>query len=63
MCNGEITQHMVCNVEITQHISNKLFIIVGRHIFTLYVMSDSYLGLDQQFDLHLDVKDSSASAP
>lgn len=32
--------------------------VVGRRIFTLYLMSDSYLGLDQQFDLHLEVIDS-----
>uniref|UniRef100_A0A8C4PYW3 SEC63 domain-containing protein n=1 Tax=Eptatretus burgeri TaxID=7764 RepID=A0A8C4PYW3_EPTBU len=28
---------------------------VGRCIYTVYVMSDSYLGLDQQYDLHADV--------
>ena len=28
---------------------------VGRKIYTLYVMSDSYLGMDQQYELHLDV--------
>lgn len=28
---------------------------VGRIIFTLYLMSDSYLGLDQQYDICLDV--------
>ena len=27
----------------------------GRVIFTLYLMSDSYLGLDQQYDICLDV--------
>ncbi|XP_068602904.1 activating signal cointegrator 1 complex subunit 3 [Brachionichthys hirsutus] len=27
----------------------------GRCIYTLYVMSDSYLGLDQQYDVHLNV--------
>uniref|UniRef100_UPI00358EF322 activating signal cointegrator 1 complex subunit 3 isoform X2 n=1 Tax=Myxine glutinosa TaxID=7769 RepID=UPI00358EF322 len=27
----------------------------GRCIYTVYVMSDSYLGLDQQYDLHADV--------
>ena len=27
----------------------------GRVIFTLYLMSDSYLGLDQQYDIHLEV--------
>ncbi|KAF6036682.1 ASCC3 [Bugula neritina] len=34
----------------------------GRQIFTLYVMSDSYMALDQQFDLHLDVKDQQTSS-
>lgn len=28
---------------------------VGRVIYTLYLMSDSYLGLDQQYDICLDV--------
>ncbi|XP_067947323.1 activating signal cointegrator 1 complex subunit 3-like [Watersipora subatra] len=32
--------------------------MAGRHIFTIYVLSDSYLGLDQQFDLHLEVTDA-----
>ena len=27
----------------------------GRVILTLYVMSDTYLGLDQQYDIHLEV--------
>ena len=27
----------------------------GRMILTLYVMSDSYVGLDQQYDIHLEV--------
>lgn len=27
----------------------------GRTIYTLYLMSDSYIGLDQQFDICLDV--------
>ena len=28
---------------------------VGRVIYTVYLMSDSYLGLDQQYDICLDV--------
>ena len=28
---------------------------VGRRIYTLYFMNDSYIGLDQQYDLYLDV--------
>ncbi|WAR07339.1 ASCC3-like protein [Mya arenaria] len=27
----------------------------GRVIYTVYLMSDSYLGLDQQYDIHVDV--------
>uniref|UniRef100_A0A3B3DTQ4 Activating signal cointegrator 1 complex subunit 3 n=1 Tax=Oryzias melastigma TaxID=30732 RepID=A0A3B3DTQ4_ORYME len=34
----------------------------GRYIYTLYVMSDSYLGLDQQYDLHLNVLPASIAA-
>lgn len=30
----------------------------GRYIYTLYLLSDSYLGLDQQYDIKLDVKTS-----
>ncbi|XP_071112657.1 activating signal cointegrator 1 complex subunit 3-like [Haliotis cracherodii] len=32
---------------------------VGRVIYTLYLMSDAYLGLDQQYDICLDVVPSS----
>lgn len=28
---------------------------VCRYIYTVYVMSDSYLGLDQQYNIHLNV--------
>eukprot|EP00118_Oscarella_pearsei_P012972 m.99162 g.99162 ORF g.99162 m.99162 type:complete len:116 (+) comp37045_c0_seq1:6427-6774(+) len=28
----------------------------GRKIYTLYVMSDSYLGLDQQHDINVEMK-------
>ena len=28
----------------------------GRHIYTLYVMSDGYLGIDQQYDIPLQVE-------
>lgn len=27
----------------------------GRCIYTVYLMSDGYIGLDQQYDIHLDV--------
>lgn len=29
----------------------------GRVIYTIYVMSDSYMGLDQQYELQLEVID------
>ncbi|KAL3883314.1 hypothetical protein ACJMK2_029590 [Sinanodonta woodiana] len=35
---------------------------VGRVIYTLYIMSDSYLGLDQQYDICLDVIPKSIEA-
>ncbi|CAD5122095.1 DgyrCDS10545 [Dimorphilus gyrociliatus] len=31
----------------------------GRVIYSVYVLSDAYLGLDQQYDLHLEVQDIS----
>lgn len=34
----------------------------GKYIYTLFVLSDSYLGLDQQYDLRLDVIPASISA-
>ena len=33
-----------------------------RCIYTLYLMSDSYLGLDQQYDLHLNVTPASIAS-
>jgi hypothetical protein len=32
-----------------------------RYIFTLYLMSDCYLGLDQQYDIYLNVTQASIS--
>lgn len=31
----------------------------GHKIYTLYLMSDSYIGMDQQFDICLDVIEAS----
>ncbi|KAK3734227.1 hypothetical protein QZH41_012947, partial [Actinostola sp. cb2023] len=31
---------------------------LGRKIYTLYLMSDSYLGLDQQYDIYLEIVES-----
>nr|DBA26537.1 TPA: hypothetical protein GDO54_010781 [Pyxicephalus adspersus] len=35
---------------------------VGRCIYTLYLMSDSYLGVDQQYDIYLNIVPASVSA-
>ncbi|XP_075718320.1 activating signal cointegrator 1 complex subunit 3 [Rhinoderma darwinii] len=35
---------------------------IGRCIYTLYLMSDSYLGVDQQYDLYLNIIPASVSA-
>ncbi|XP_062952899.1 activating signal cointegrator 1 complex subunit 3 isoform X4 [Cynocephalus volans] len=35
--------------------------IPGRYIYTLYLMSDCYLGLDQQYDIYLNVTQASVS--
>uniref|UniRef100_A0A4W3HS74 Activating signal cointegrator 1 complex subunit 3 n=1 Tax=Callorhinchus milii TaxID=7868 RepID=A0A4W3HS74_CALMI len=35
---------------------------IGRYIYTLYLMSDSYLGMDQQYDIYLDVNPPSVAA-
>lgn len=34
----------------------------GKCIYTLYLMSDSYLGLDQQYDIHLNVTPASIAS-
>ncbi|XP_068188978.1 activating signal cointegrator 1 complex subunit 3 isoform X2 [Antennarius striatus] len=34
----------------------------GKCIYTLYLLSDSYLGLDQQYDIHLNVTPASIAA-
>ncbi|XP_048349860.1 activating signal cointegrator 1 complex subunit 3 [Sphaerodactylus townsendi] len=34
----------------------------GKYIYTLYLMSDSYLGMDQQYDIYLNILPTSTSA-
>ena len=34
----------------------------GRRVYTLYLLSDSYLGLDQQYDVWLNVIEASVPA-
>ncbi|XP_074043343.1 activating signal cointegrator 1 complex subunit 3 isoform X2 [Macrotis lagotis] len=36
--------------------------VSGRYIYTLYLMSDSYLGMDQQYDIYLNIIPGSISA-
>lgn len=36
--------------------------VTGRYIYTLYLMNDSYLGMDQQYDIYLDVIAASIAA-
>ncbi|XP_062896378.1 activating signal cointegrator 1 complex subunit 3 [Mobula hypostoma] len=36
--------------------------VTGRYIYTFYLMNDSYLGLDQQYDIYLDVIPASIAA-
>ncbi|KXJ73287.1 hypothetical protein RP20_CCG016160 [Aedes albopictus] len=35
---------------------------LGRCIYTVYLMSDGYIGLDQQYDIHLDVREPPRNA-
>ena len=35
---------------------------LGRKIYSLYVMSDAYFGLDQQYEIYLDVIQADLSA-
>ncbi|KAK2570728.1 Activating signal cointegrator 1 complex subunit 3 [Acropora cervicornis] len=35
---------------------------LGRKIYTVYLMNDAYLGMDQQYDVHLEIIDSDISS-
>lgn len=37
--------------------SNLFNLVSGRIIYTIYVLSDSYMGLDQQYDLQFEIMD------
>lgn len=58
---------MIClkrfNQIIRAHTSVSLSFItsnnIGRQRFTLYLLSDGYLGLDQQFDFFIDIESAS----
>lgn len=34
----------------------------GKYIYTLYLMSDSYIGMDQQYDIYLNILPANTSA-
>lgn len=35
-----------------------MYILLGRTILTLFILSDCYLGLDQQYDIQLEIIES-----
>ena len=35
---------------------------LGRKIYTVYLMNDAYLGMDQQYDVHLEIIESDISS-
>lgn len=39
-----------------------LFPLFYRYIYTLYLMSDSYIGMDQQYDIYLNILPANTSA-
>lgn len=42
----------------SHHLNNKAMLyLTGRVIYTVYITSDSYLGLDQQYDVQVEVID------
>lgn len=42
--------------------TNDSIFYLFRCIYTLYLMSDSYLGMDQQYDIYLNIIPASTSA-
>lgn len=38
-------------------ISIQHFYFVGRYLYTVYIISDSYIGFDQQYDIQFEVID------
>lgn len=50
-------RHTRSNHQINFTASQKL----GRMIYTVYIVSDSYIGFDQQFDIHLEIIEENQS--
>ncbi|KAM9852705.1 activating signal cointegrator 1 complex subunit 3 [Aulostomus maculatus] len=67
---GEVDHRVLLAVKRVGYVLNRTTVSVafytpektGKCIYTLYLMSDSYLGLDQQYDLHLNVTPASITA-
>lgn len=38
------------------HFENVFFcLVLGRYLYTVYIISDSYIGFDQQYDVQIEV--------
>ncbi|KAF3691498.1 Activating signal cointegrator 1 complex subunit 3 [Channa argus] len=67
---GEVDQRELLAVKRVGYVRNSTTVSVafytpertGKCIYTLYLMSDSYLGLDQQYDIYLNVTPASIAA-
>lgn len=56
--DGELIAMKRCsyrNTRSTHQVTFKAPHRIGRIIYTVYIMSDSYIGFDQQYDIHLEV--------
>ncbi|KAI3361536.1 hypothetical protein L3Q82_013685 [Scortum barcoo] len=67
---GEVDRRELLAVKRVGYVRNQTAVSVafytpektGKCIYTLYLMSDSYLGLDQQYEIHLNVTPASIAA-
>ncbi|XP_027550315.1 activating signal cointegrator 1 complex subunit 3 [Neopelma chrysocephalum] len=67
---GEVDKRELIALKRTGYVRNRNTVSVafytpetpGKCIYTLYIMSDSYLGLDQQYDIYLKIVPASTSA-
>lgn len=54
-CAGGLYYNIVLNTTIYHLNLNLTYFFTGRFMVTLYIFSDVYLGLDQQYDIMLDL--------